>query len=139
MAILLLGSSLSSALNVSNILLPQDVKQFKDHMFNAFNSAVTCKPMVDIVYAISMDTRPFLPAGAMRLKKRKCLDSDNLEEDEDFIPSGGDELLEDMEEDEEDLESELAPANQCFNKSNASTFSYFGGQIFLSCRRTTAY
>lgn len=60
----------------------------------------------------------------MRLKKRKCLDSDNLEEDEDFIPSGGDEMLEDMEEDEEneeDLESELEPASQYFNKSNAST------------------
>lgn len=64
-------------------------------------------------------------AGAVRCKKRKRHDSDNLEEDEDFIPGGGDEG-EDMEEEEEEdmdeLESELDPAAQNFNKSNASTF-----------------
>ena len=63
----------------------------------------------------------------MRCKKRRPVDCDDFEGDEDFLPGGGDEeMLDDMEDEEDEeetegLESELEPATQYLNKSNAST------------------
>ncbi|CAL8391648.1 general transcription factor 3C polypeptide 2 isoform X1 [Gadus morhua] len=71
-------------------------------------------------------------AAAMRCKKRRPVDCDDFEGDEDFLPGGGDEeMLDDMEDEEDEeetegLESELEPATQYLNKSNILHRRVFG-------------